>query len=165
MAENAPPLHALPRRRYGRAAFDVCPPGLGGTIADTSRLTDDEAIATVHRAIAMGVEFIDTSAGYGMGERERRLGLALAGGLRRQVDESQPDAIAALRLRRWAEARGVPLPALALQWVLRNPEVSVVIAGAASPAEADENCRAAVHPIPDAVWSALDRDLPKLLDG
>jgi aryl-alcohol dehydrogenase-like predicted oxidoreductase len=284
--------------------------GLGGTIADTGRLTDDEAIATVHRAIAMGVDFIDTSAGYGMGEGERRLGLALEGGLRhrvrlqtkagtgppgrdfsgdairrsveaslarlrtdyldtclihdpddmapvlargggidalvqlkaegvigatglgvrshefhrmaiadgrfdivltyldytllsrtaapliteaagaglgvaigsplatgllatsgplrhygRPVDEREPDAVAALRLRGWAGARGVPLPALALQWILRNPDISVVIAGAASPAEAEENCRAAVHPIPDALWSELDRDLPDLLTG
>jgi aryl-alcohol dehydrogenase-like predicted oxidoreductase len=300
MTETTAPVAALPRRSYGRAGFAVRPLALGGILADAGRVPEEEAIRTIQRAIELGVDLLDTSAGYGMGEGERRLGLALEGGLRKQVrlqtkagtgppgrdfsgdgirrsveaslqrmrteyldvclvhdpddfapvlapggaidalvrlkeegvigatglgvrshdfhrqaiadgrfdviltymdytllsqtaapvidlaasaglgvaigsplatgllagespvahygrpvDPASPDAAQAARLRAWATERGIPLPALALQWILRNPHVSVVVAGACSVAEIEECARALRHPIPDAVWSQL----------
>jgi aryl-alcohol dehydrogenase-like predicted oxidoreductase len=282
----------------GRAGFGVRPFGLGTASLGSDRATDEVAVATVRRALELGVEFIDTSASYGMGESERRIGLAFtpaergrirlqtkAGsgtspkdysgdGIRRSIeaslkrlrtdyldvclihdpDDFEPvlargggiealvrlkeervigatglgvrshefhrraiadgrfdviltyldytllsqtaapliaeagaaglgvvigatlatgllaggeglpcrygdptppddaDAKAALRLRAWAAERGVALPALALQWILRNPNVSMVLAGAVSPAEAEENVRAVTASLPPGIW-------------
>lgn len=300
MTDAAVPLAAVPRRAYGRAGFAIRPLALGGILADAARVPEEKAIATIRRAIELGIELIDTSAGYGAGEGERRIGLAIEGGLRsrvrlqtkagtgppgrdfsgdgirrsveaslrrmrtdtldvclvhdpddmapvlakggaidalvrlkeegvigatglgvrshdfhrqaiadgrfdviltyldytllsqtaaplieeaaaaglgvavgsplatgllagespvarygRPVDFSLPEAAAARRLRDGATARGIPLPALALQWILRNPHVSVVVAGACSVAEVEECARGLLHPIPDAVWSEL----------
>jgi aryl-alcohol dehydrogenase-like predicted oxidoreductase len=292
-------LHALPPRQLGRAGLAVRPLGLGTASLGSDRATDDVAVATVRRALELGVQFIDTSAAYGMGESERRLGLALTPADRKRVrlqtkagsgtrpkdytgdairrsveaslkrlrtdyldvclihdpDEFEPvvapgggiealvrlkeegvigatglgvrshefhrwairdgrfdviltyldytllsqtaaplieaaaaaglgvvigaplatgllaggdelprrygspsrqedaDVQAALRLRAWAKERGVALPALALQWILRNPHVGVILAGAVSPAEVEESVRAITAPVPDGVWA------------
>lgn len=297
-SSDGPPLEALPRRPLGRAGFSVRPLGLGGASLAAARVTDEAAVATVRRALELGIEFIDTSAAYGYGESERRIGLALtvqdrqrirlqtkAGSgtrpkeysgeaIRRSVEASlkrlrtdyldvclihdpdelepvlapgggiealvrlseegvigatglgvrshdfhqraiadgrfdviltyldytllsrsagpliraaseaglgvvigsplaagllaggegppcrygspvrseEPDAQAALRLRRWAGDHGVSLPSLALQWILRNPRVGVVLAGAASAAEIEESVRAVTTTLPPEVW-------------
>jgi aryl-alcohol dehydrogenase-like predicted oxidoreductase len=58
--------------------------GGAGLNGGYGRSNDDEtAIACVRRAVDRGVNYIDTSAGYG--ESERRIGLALAGGYRERV--------------------------------------------------------------------------------
>ena len=80
-----PALHALPRRRLGRAGFEVRPFGLGAASLGSDRTTDEGAVATVRRALELGIDFIDSSAGYGMGESERRIGLALTPADRRRV--------------------------------------------------------------------------------
>jgi aryl-alcohol dehydrogenase-like predicted oxidoreductase len=72
------------------------------------------------------------------------------GSLSRQEDA---DVQAALRLRAWAKERGLALPALALQWILRNPHVGVILAGAVSPAEVEESVRAVTAPVPDGLWA------------
>ena len=296
-----PSLDTLARRRLGRAGFDVRPFGLGTASLGGDRTTDEGAVATVRRALELGIDFIDTSPLYGMGESERRIGLALTPEDRRRVrlqtkagtgtrpkafdgdairrsveismkrlrtdyldvclihdpDEMEPvlargggiealiglkeegvigatglgvrqhefhrraiadgrfdviltyldytllsqtaaplidaataaglgvvigaplatgllaggegapcrygtpvrpddpDVAAVLRLRQWAPERGLPLPALALQWILRNPGVGVVIAGAVSSAEVEENVRAVTTPLPPGVWGDL----------
>lgn len=295
----SPDWHALPRRQLGRAGFAIRPFGLGTASLGSERTDDAGAIATVRRALELGIDFIDTSASYGMGESERRLGLALtpedrarvrlqtkagsgtwpkdysADGIRRSVEASlkrlrtdyldvclihdpddfepvlapgggidallrlkeekvigatglgvrshdfhrraiadgrfdviltyldytllsqtaaplidtaaasglgvvigaplatgllaggdaplcrygsaarpeDPDVQAALRVRRWAADRGISVPALALQWILRNPRVGAVIAGAVSPQEIEESVRAVTTPLPATVWS------------
>lgn len=42
-------------------------------------ISDDDAIAVVHASLDHGVRYIDTSPMYGLGESERRIGVALAG--------------------------------------------------------------------------------------
>lgn len=73
---------ALPRRRLGSTglrltAVSLGGVGLGGKEASDlyGGVDDDVAIATVHRAIERGINFIDTSPLYR--ESERRIGLAL----------------------------------------------------------------------------------------
>jgi aryl-alcohol dehydrogenase-like predicted oxidoreductase len=299
-----PVIEALAPRTLGRAGFSVRPHGLGSAWLGSDRVAEDVAVATVRRALELGIQFIDSSAGYGMGESERRIGLALtpadrarirlqtkAGSgtqpkdysgdaIRRSVEASlqqlrtgyldvclihdpddmapvlargggidalmrlkeegvigatglgvrshnfhraavadgrfdviltyldytlltqtaapliheaaaaglgvvigsplaqgllsggdalplrygtrvnsdEPDVKAALRLRRWAAERQVTLPALALQWVLRNPRVGVVLTGAASPEEIEESARAITTTLRPEIWEEWDQE-------
>ena len=73
----------LLKRRLGRTELQVTSLSLGGARIGGSNVTDDEAIETVHRAITMGINYIDTSPLYG--ESERKIGLALADGWREKV--------------------------------------------------------------------------------
>ncbi|MCL4545509.1 MAG: aldo/keto reductase [Chloroflexi bacterium] len=72
------------RRVLGRTGWQVFPLSLGsgwiGIVPGQSPETsDDIAIATVQRALALGLNYVDTSPSYRGGESERRLGLALQG--------------------------------------------------------------------------------------
>jgi D-threo-aldose 1-dehydrogenase len=49
----------------------------------------------------------------------------------------------------------VPLPAAALQYPLRDPQVASVVAGAVSPEEVRSNVELMSRPIPPALWSDL----------
>ena len=68
---------ALPKRRLGRTGFHVTALGLGGAHLGRTPdgLDDDLAVATVHRALELGINLIDTAPMYW--ESERRVGLAL----------------------------------------------------------------------------------------
>ena len=72
---------AVPRRQLGRLGWDVAALGLGGAwlgrMPDAPDEEQDAAgVAAVHRGIALGMDYLDTSPLYG--ESERRVGLALA---------------------------------------------------------------------------------------
>ncbi len=77
--QNAPLL----LRRLGRTDLKVTAFSMGGAGIGRSNVTDDEAIEAVHRAIELGVNYLDTAPLYG--ESERRFGLALAGGWREKI--------------------------------------------------------------------------------
>ncbi|MCG9134533.1 aldo/keto reductase [Candidatus Poribacteria bacterium] len=68
----------LPLRRLGRTELEVTCLGMGGAGLGRGGVTDDEAIEAVHRAIDLGINYLDTAPLYG--ESERRVGLALADG-------------------------------------------------------------------------------------
>ena len=68
--------HPLPRRRLGRTELEVTCLGMGGAGLGRGDVTDDEAVEAVHRAIDLGINYLDTSPLYG--ESERRVGLAFA---------------------------------------------------------------------------------------
>ena len=78
---QAPPCTAearpgeLPKRRFGKTGETVPVVGLGTAPAGMG-LPDDEAIALVHRAIDLGVTYIDTAPAYGRAEVQ--LGRVLA---------------------------------------------------------------------------------------
>ncbi|MFO7947660.1 MAG: aldo/keto reductase, partial [Armatimonadota bacterium] len=70
----------LKKRRLGRTGFMVTPLGLGGahlgrTGPGREDFDDDLAVRTVHRALELGLNVIDTAPLYG--ESQRRIGLAL----------------------------------------------------------------------------------------
>lgn len=70
--------HPLSLRRLGRTELEVTCLGMGGAGLGRGDVTDDEAIEAVHRAIDLGINYLDTAPLYG--ESERRVGLALADG-------------------------------------------------------------------------------------
>ena len=71
----------MPERRLGQQGLTVSPIGLGCmSMSGAYGLSDDaESIATIHRALELGLTFFDTADAYGVGHNEELLGRALAG--------------------------------------------------------------------------------------
>jgi D-threo-aldose 1-dehydrogenase len=82
-------MSELPRRPLGRTGLYVTPLCVGGGVLGSMPenfgydVPADRGVATVRRAFAGPINFLDTSNGYSGGESERRIGAALAeaGGL------------------------------------------------------------------------------------
>ena len=71
----------MQRRQLGRSGLEVSAIGLGcmGMSAMYGDTDEAEAIATLHRAIEIGMDFVDTSDMYGNGHNEELIGRALLG--------------------------------------------------------------------------------------
>jgi aryl-alcohol dehydrogenase-like predicted oxidoreductase len=70
----------MQRRQLGRSGLEVSAIGLGcmGMSAMYGESDEREAIATLHRAIEIGMDFLDTSDMYGNGHNEELIGRAIA---------------------------------------------------------------------------------------
>ena len=68
-------------RRFGNTDLTVSIIGLGcyGMSGAYGPADDAESIATIHRALDLGVNFLDTSASYGQGHNHRLIGEAIRG--------------------------------------------------------------------------------------
>jgi aryl-alcohol dehydrogenase-like predicted oxidoreductase len=71
----------MERRRFGNTDLIVSIIGLGcyGMSGAYGPADDAESIATIHRALDLGVNFLDTSASYGQGHNHRLIGEAIHG--------------------------------------------------------------------------------------
>jgi aryl-alcohol dehydrogenase-like predicted oxidoreductase len=69
---------ALPTRPLGRTNWNASVITLGGVKWDT-KVPEDEAVAIIRRAIELGINTVDTAHGYGNGQSETRMGIALQG--------------------------------------------------------------------------------------
>ncbi|HEX5417168.1 MAG TPA: aldo/keto reductase [Chloroflexota bacterium] len=72
-----------------------------------------------------------------------------------------PDAKIARDWWLWARERGVSLRALALQYGLRNPNVSTVLVGADTPGQVDEIRAARETVIPEEVWREVEQRIER----
>ncbi len=77
---------AMETRQLGVSELRITPVGLGtwaigggGWEFGWGAQDDEESIATIHRALDMGINWIDTAAVYGLGRSEEVVGRALAG--------------------------------------------------------------------------------------
>jgi aryl-alcohol dehydrogenase-like predicted oxidoreductase len=70
----------LPTRALGRSGLEVSAQGLGcmGMSFAYGPADEAEAIATIHRALELGVTFLDTADMYGIGANEQLVGKAIA---------------------------------------------------------------------------------------
>lgn len=70
----------MQRRQLGRSGLEVSAIGLGcmGMSAMYGEPEEAESIATLHRAIDLGIDFLDTSDMYGNGHNEELVGRAIA---------------------------------------------------------------------------------------
>jgi aryl-alcohol dehydrogenase-like predicted oxidoreductase len=78
---------ALETRRLGRQGLQVAALGLGcmGMSQHYGDADEGESIATIHRALELGVTLLDTAEVYGPFRNEELLGRALAGGRRERA--------------------------------------------------------------------------------
>src|SRR5437588_13061852 len=70
----------MERKRLGRTNLEVSAVGLGAGPVPALRTGDESAAqrAVLERCMAVGIDWIDTAAGYGEGRSEASLGRALA---------------------------------------------------------------------------------------
>ena len=66
-------------RQLGTTDLNVSVVGLGGNVFGPPRLTQEQSTKNIHRAIELGVNFVDTAFGYGEGNSEKFIGNALKG--------------------------------------------------------------------------------------
>ena len=80
-ATEARQFNSMPQRRLGRSKLIVSALGLGCMgMSEFYGSTDDaESIATIHRAIDLGIDFLDTADMYGVGRNEDLVGRAIRG--------------------------------------------------------------------------------------
>lgn len=78
-------------RRFGNTDFEVSPMGLGcmRMSGDSGGVDDDESIATIHMAVDLGINFLDTSASYGNGHNQELIAKALKGRRERVIVHSK----------------------------------------------------------------------------
>ena len=71
----------MERHRFGNSDLMVSAIGLGcyGMSGVYGPADDAESIATIRRALDLGVDFLDTSASYGNGHNHRLIGEAIRG--------------------------------------------------------------------------------------
>src|SRR5271156_2391673 len=76
----------MERRKFGNTDLTVSSIGLGcyGMSGVYGPADDAESIATIRRALEVGINFLDTSASYGQGHNHRLIGEAIRG-LRQKV--------------------------------------------------------------------------------
>src|SRR5438270_11519268 len=69
-------------RKLGAGGLEVSEQGLGcmGMSAWYGPTDEQESIGTIHRALELGVTFLDTADVYGQGHNEELVGRAIAGG-------------------------------------------------------------------------------------
>jgi len=81
----------MERRRFGNTDLTVSIIGLGcyGMSGADGPTDDAESIATIRRALDLGVNFLDTSASYGKGHNHRLTGEAIRGRRHEAVIDSK----------------------------------------------------------------------------
>lgn len=59
------------------------------------------------------------------------------------------------KIKALCDSYGVPMLAVALQWIVRHPQIAAAVPGARTPQEAIANAQAAAIAVPDGLWAEL----------
>ena len=97
-------------RRFGHTGIDISRIGLGcyGMSGAYGAADDRESIATIHRAIELGVNLLDTSASYGQGHNHGLIGRAVRDRRDRVFIHSKTGSIRSADGRSSAAGSGTP---------------------------------------------------------
>jgi aryl-alcohol dehydrogenase-like predicted oxidoreductase len=135
-----------------RIGFGAWAIGGGGYEFGWGPQDDDQSIDAIHRALSLGLNWIDTAAGHGFGRSEEIVGRALQGIDQRPAlaedDWRKHDArfqeprlsrhLAVVeRLQAVADRHGATPGAVAVAWTLLNPAVDGAIVGFRRPDQVD----------------------------
>jgi D-threo-aldose 1-dehydrogenase len=74
----------------------------------------------------------------------------------KRAAEKSVDLERARVLWRWAQARGVDLGAVAMQYQLRNPNITTALVGPRDVSEIEANVRHATTALPEGIWEELE---------
>lgn len=144
--------HDLLRRCIHSGRFDLIL-----TYLDYNLISQTAMERVMPEATEQGVSVVNGSP-LAMGlltEEGPRAGME-SGRLARSAPERELELAAGLR--RWCQAREIPLPALALQYSMANPYVSVTLNGTKSPRQMAHSLACATTPLPENVWQELAAD-------
>ncbi|MHA1108850.1 MAG: aldo/keto reductase [Alphaproteobacteria bacterium] len=97
-------------RKFGNSDLEISAMGLGcfGMSGAYGPADDTESVATIHRAMELGVNFFDTSASYGQGHNHRIVGEAIRGRRDQVVIHSKSGTIRKAEGGSQAEGSGTP---------------------------------------------------------
>jgi D-threo-aldose 1-dehydrogenase len=79
--------------------------------------------------------------------------------------EKSADLTRAKALWQWAQGRGVDLGAVAMQYQLRNPNITTALVGPRDVSEIEANVRHATAALPEGIWEELDNVMATLEPG
>ncbi len=133
----------MKQRRLGHGGLQVSAIGLGcmGMSQSYGPGDDEESIRTIHRALDLGVTFLDTADVYGGGANEELVGRAIHA-RRSEVDVIGRNAALVERLEQVARRKSCTASQIALAWLLARGEDIVSIPGTKRRRYLEENAAA-----------------------
>ena len=175
----------LPTRKLGRQGLEVSAIGLGcmGMSQSYGVPDDRESIATLHRAVELGVTFLDTAEAYGPFTNEELLGRGFLTGTAKRAEEYpesdyrrgdprfqganfDANVQAASVVQELARRKGATPAQVALAWLLHKGEDIVPIPGTKRRRYLEENVGGASLALAPAEVAQLDRALsPEVVAG
>ena len=79
LAAGTDPVSGMPLRTFGKTGAKISVVGLGCGSRLLSYGTEDKAVMAIHKALSLGINYLDTAFGYGNGKSETWVGQAIKG--------------------------------------------------------------------------------------
>ena len=152
--------------KFGNSDLMISAIGLGcyGMLGAYGPADDAESIATIRRALDLGVNFLDTSASYGTGHNHRLIGEAIRGRRQDVVIHSKSGSPRDGGADAIARRKNATLAQLSIAWPMAQGKRAgvfiVPIPGAKSRKHIEENVRAADIVLTAEDLAEIDRIVP-----